>query len=68
MTNKPPDIYRAVFFWPLAFRGFLLAACFADCFQAAAFSYPNNHYTHKSRAFRPPPLGGFLLAVGNVKL
>jgi hypothetical protein len=31
IRNKPLDIYQAVFFWPLAFRGFLLAACFADC-------------------------------------
>nr|DAY21675.1 MAG TPA: hypothetical protein [Caudoviricetes sp.] len=28
-NQQPPDIYRAVFFWPLAFRGFLLTACFA---------------------------------------
>lgn len=68
MKNKPPDIYRAVFFWPLAFRGFLLTACFADCFQAAAYFYPYNLNTRKSRAFNPPPLGGFILAVVNVKL
>nr|DAN74057.1 MAG TPA: hypothetical protein [Caudoviricetes sp.] len=49
----------AVFFWPLA----LLA-----CYQAAALFYPNNLYTRKSCAFNPPPLGGFLLAVVNVKL
>ena len=68
MINKPPDIYRAVFFWPLTFCGFPFGLCFADCYQAAALFYPNNHYTHKSRAFNPPPLGGFLLAVANVKL
>ena len=42
MKNKPPDTNRAVFFWPLAFRGFLYGLCFADCYQAAAFLYPYN--------------------------
>nr|DAV58303.1 MAG TPA: hypothetical protein [Caudoviricetes sp.] len=37
-------------------------------YQTAAFFYPNNPYMRKSCAFNPPPLGGFLLAVVNVKL
>lgn len=68
MKNKPPDTNRAVFFWSLAFLGFLLAYALLIAYQAAAFFYPNSLYTRKSRAFNPPPLGGFLLAVVNVKL
>jgi hypothetical protein len=48
MTNKPPDIYRAVFFWPLAFRGFLLVYALLIAYQAAALFCLNNPYTLKS--------------------
>lgn len=68
MKNKPPDIYRAVFFWPLAFAVFFWPLALLALYQAAAFYYPNNPYAHKSRAFNMSPLGDFLLSVGNVKL